>query len=374
MENTVFGSVRVPLPGDVVYCILAQLDIKDLLQIRVTCKDGARIAAAGTLWKPIVGDAWKYHAVKVMSASMISPMDLCRRMHVPPEPITAMGSRWNYRVPVPPLRIFGKYPENSKEATAEAIGKYRIHLEITHVDGTKILRQVVRPFPGMLDWDQQNWEYGPHDKTSVREAATVDVEDGCAVPFETPPVPPSQKWEPFDYPFTWQREAFGTFRTLLEGKDPIDRMYARICIEHNGEIVCLGKKFGSDLKYFADKSNPQNDAAVVFFQFNLPVLSLPEELIAEFGHLESFSVAPTLYLDVRPTSATRDEWKASSFSFEMDPCPEPYWSEGVARKTDEMLLCCLSEAIETSRRTMFEYEDKDDLMEFFPESDPVFDL
>ena len=148
------------------------------------------------------------------------------------------------------------------EGTGSVLGDYRLLIEVAlDEDGRKLLTAVVQPLTGML------WGRIP---AGQRTAAF-----STAAPPDTPDdLSPSGN----SYRAEWLREAFGCFRTWgsWEGRTPVRRLSARLCVQWKDKVVCLGVAPGMYHEYTQNSADSDRDRCELVFQWHMPAIALPD--------------------------------------------------------------------------------------------------
>lgn len=276
-----------------------------------------------------------------------------RCMRQPPVVMTAIEARsWAVLPPVThPLSGLMHEPLTWQEGTGSFLGEYRLLLEVTlDEDERKLLAVVVQPFDGML-----------------AAGCRIPAGSGTAA-FSTaaPPKAPNERSSSGNTNFEeWLREAFGCYRTwgCWEGRTPVQRLSARLCVQWQDRVVCLGVTPGMYC------GNGHVDECGILFQWHMPAIALPDIILEEVqGSDEDWRlqcISPMLFVNVKPCNAARDTWKADSFELaiepqllpparindEEEPEEEEFNYDGFEQdcESDMMSLCFMHEAMAMSR-------------------------
>ena len=254
------------------------------------------------------------------------------------------------------------------EGTGSVLGEYRLLIEVTlDEDGRKLLTAVVQPFNGMLS---RGPERGCRIPAGQRTAAF-----STAAPPDTPEdLSPSGN----SYRLEWLREAFGAD---WAGQTPVRRLSARLCVQWQDKVVCLGVAPGEHSSYEHYSADSARDRCELVFRWHMPAIALPDVVAdaASSGDYMLSNISPQLFVNFEACSAARDTWKADSFELQVQPKlrwmepsindgqeaeddfdydgPDRFWYDGFDEdcESDMMALCFLHEAMAMSRRSVETY-------------------
>ena len=321
------------LPAELLLDILSHLCPQPLLQFAGSCRACAQAAGQDVLWREHIRSIWQE---EVPNLNAIAARDFYRCMRQPPVVMTAAGRasrlpQWPH--PLSALMLH--------EGTGSVLGEYRLLIEVTlDEDGRKLLTAVVQPFNGMLS-------SGPGS--------------GCRIPA-------GQRTAAFSF------AAPPDLRTFAAPEDLSPGLSARLCVQWQDKVVCLGVAPGMHSSYEQYSADSDRDRCELIFQWHMPAIALPD-VVADAANTTDWrlsNISPLLFVKFEPCSAARDTWIAGSFNLRVgpnlqldasindDPESEPetdFDYDGFRQdcESDMMALCFLHEAMAMSRRSVETY-------------------
>ena len=322
-------------------------------------------AGEDVLWRKHIQAIWQG---EVPHLKATEARDFYRCMRQPPAVMTA-ASAASVIPPAPrPLSdVFLGAPPSDL-----SLGEYRLLVEVTlDEDGRKLLTAVVKSFHGML----------------IAERTIPAGQRTAAFSTAAPPEAPEElslPVMPYGMPYRgeWLREAFGGYRTwgCWEGRTPVRRLSARLCVLWQDKVVCLGVAPGMNFNYSPAEHGVDDarDRCQLIFQWHMPAIAVPDVVagvVQETPDEEDWRmkyISPVLLVNVEACSAAHDTWKADSFELQVQPQiqlpasidddeePEEEVEFGYDDfeqdcESDEMSLCFFHEAMAMSRRSVGEY-------------------
>lgn len=359
------GSLLL-LPEELLRIILVHLGAKPLLQLARTCHAGRAAADADAVWRELLKAVW-LNEMPMLHAN--AAREFFRQMRQPLAIMTASPCPF----PVP-LSHLVQAPLRWQEGSGSFLGEYRLLIEVMlETPGCSLLTAVVQPSDGIFGAERN---IAPGGRTAAFSTAA----------------PPAQM-DSWSSKAEWLRDAFGCYRTWghWEGRTPVRRLSARLCVQWRDKVVCLGvvpgmhyeytdgaeRTDGADEPSAANDADPARDRCTLIFQWHMPALAVPDAIAEHVVAMEEEDdehwrlqcISPCLYVDVEPGSAARDEWRPRSFRLEAQPqfvLPPTDDDPGEAQEfhyagfeedcqTDMMALCFLHEAVAMSRRSLNSY-------------------
>ena len=353
------------LPAELLLDILSHLNPQPLLQFAGSSHVCAEAAGEDVLWRKHIQAIWQG---EVPHLKATEARDFYRCMRQPPAVMTA-ASAASVIPPAPrPLSdVFLGAPPSDL-----SLGEYRLLVEVTlDEDGRKLLTAVVKSFHGML----------------IAERTIPAGQRTAAFSTAAPPEAPEElslPVMPYGMPYRgeWLREAFGCYRTwgCWEGRTPVRRLSARLCVLWQDKVVCLGVAPGMNFNYSPAEHGVDDarDRCQLIFQWHMPAIAVPDVVagvVQETPDEEDWRmkyISPVLLVNVEACSAAHDTWKADSFELQVQPQiqlpasidddeePEEEVEFGYDDfeqdcESDEMSLCFFHEAMAMSRRSVGEY-------------------
>ena len=351
------------LPAELLLDILSHLEPQPLLQFAGSCHACAQAAGADVLWREHIRSIWQE---EVPNLNAIAARDFYRCMRQPPVVMTAAGRA--SMLPQWPQRLSDLMLH---EGTRSVLGEYHLLIEVSlDEDGRKLLTAVVQPFNGMLS-------RGPASGCRI-PAGQRTAAFSTAAPPDTGDLSPSGN----SYSKEWLREAFGDdFRGRWDDRTPVRRLSARLCVQWQDKVVCLGVAPGMYPEYTQNSADSDRDRCELVFRWHMPAIALPDVVAdaASSGGWMLSNISPVLFVNFEACSAARDTWKADSFELQVQPKlrwmetsindgqeaeddfdydgPDRFWYDGFDEdcESDMMALCFLHEAMAMSRRSVERY-------------------
>lgn len=366
------ASPLLLLPQELLRIILVHLGPKLLLQLACTCHTGRVAADTDAVWHELLKAVWLDEMPMLLATE---PRAFFRQMRQPLAIMTAAPSA----CPSPMLLSHLVHePLTWQEGSGSFLGEYRLVIEVMHEEHeTPVLTAVVQPSDGIFG-AERNIAAG-----------------GRTAAFSTA-APPPALMESWSSKAEWLRDAFGCYRTWghWEGRTPVRRLSARLCVQWRDKVVCLGvvpgmhyhytyggeRTDGADEPSAVNEAEPARDRCTLIFQWHMPALAVPDAIAEQVDVMEEEDeeswrlrcISPCLHVHVEPCSAARDEWRPCSFRLEAQPQlvlpptdDEPGEEEEEFHyigfeedcQTDMMALCFLHEAVAMSRRSPASYYD-----------------
>ena len=357
------ASPLLLLPQELLRIILVHLGPKHLLQLACTCHAGRVAADTDAVWRELLKAVWLDEMPMLLATEARA---FFRQMRQPLAIMTAAPSA----CPSPMLLSHLVHePLTWQEGSGSFLGEYRLLIEVMHEKHeTPVLTAVVQPSDGMFG-------AGRNIAAGGRTAA-----------FST--AAPPALMESWSSKAEWLRDAFGCYRTWdhWEGRTPVRRLSARLCVQWRDKVVCLGvvpgmhyeytyggeRTDGADEPSAVNDAEPARDRCTLIFQWHMPALAVPDAIAEQVDVMDwrLRCISPCLYVHVEPCSAARDEWRPCSFRLEAEPQlvlppaddepgedEEEFHYTGFEEdcETDMMALCFLHEAVAMSHRSPASY-------------------
>ena len=372
------------LPAELVRLILSHLGAQPLLRFAGSCHEGATAASADALWLGLVRAIWEGE-MPPLSAGAAQEFYRCMRQ--PPAVMTASAPALSAGVLPLPLSHLVNEPLTWQEGSGSFLGEYRLLVElILEADGATLLTAVYQPFDGMFS------PAGDFGSSSAGKWTSFENYGWTAATFSTAAPPPEALCGPplarthdsagAFIPWSqrpsgllvhsaeeaqWLRDAFGPDEFKRGG---VVRLSARLCVQWQDKVVCLGVAPG-----VRDALDAGRDSCMLKFEWDMPAIAVPDEIASVmWGHgsegpsARMRCISPYLYVDLEPCSAARDTWKACSLELGARPqfpdsLPEgysynfngPYQGFRDHCRSDMMALCFLHEAMAMPRRSIDAY-------------------